>query len=79
MDSLWYIEYIATDGAQARHWIRSLPFRIGRDIDNDLYLTAPGLSRHHAELVADGTGRLLLADLGSTNGSFVNQIGRAHV
>lgn len=45
--------------------------RIGRAADNELVLDDDRVSRHHGQL---GTrqGRLVYADLGSTNGSYVN-------
>ena len=46
--------------------------RLGRAPDNDVVLDAPGVSRYHATLTYDGDGRPELADLGSTNGTFVN-------
>lgn len=73
MESVWFIEYLAADGSIAQHWLRRLPFRIGREPGNDLALNAPGLSRHHAEIVADPSGGLCLVDHQSTNGSFVNR------
>lgn len=73
MESVWFIEYLAADGSLAQHWLRRLPFRIGREPNNDLALNAPGLSRHHAEIAADASGGLRLVDLQSTNGSFVNR------
>ena len=46
--------------------------RIGRAADNDLVLEDPGVSGHHAELhTAAGAARLV--DLGSRNGTFVNE------
>ncbi|HLH22373.1 MAG TPA: DUF3662 and FHA domain-containing protein [Chloroflexota bacterium] len=45
--------------------------RIGRARDNDLVLEDDTVSRHHAEVRRDGD-RLLLVDLGSTNGTRVN-------
>jgi ABC-type multidrug transport system ATPase subunit/pSer/pThr/pTyr-binding forkhead associated (FHA) protein len=46
--------------------------RIGRAAGNDLVLEAPGVSRHHAALTYDGGAQPVLADLGSTNGTFIN-------
>lgn len=43
---------------------------IGRAEDNDLFLLDGSLSRHHARLELDD-GRVTLVDLGSTNGTFV--------
>jgi pSer/pThr/pTyr-binding forkhead associated (FHA) protein len=44
---------------------------IGRAPECDLRLDEPGMSRMHARLVPTDDG-LLLEDLGSTNGSFIN-------
>lgn len=44
---------------------------IGRDSSADFTLAEPGISRRHARLVPDGS-RLMLEDLGSTNGTSVN-------
>lgn len=45
--------------------------RIGRQSDNDLVITDPGVSRHHAEVI-NHNGTCTLHDLGSTNGTYVN-------
>lgn len=44
---------------------------IGRSADNDVVLTDSGISRHHARLERE-KNTYLLTDLGSTNGTFVN-------
>ena len=44
---------------------------LGRGTDCDLRLVDPGVSRHHAELRVEGD-EVVLVDLGSTNGTFVN-------
>jgi pSer/pThr/pTyr-binding forkhead associated (FHA) protein len=44
---------------------------LGRGTDCDLRLVDPGVSRHHAELRVEGQN-VVLVDLGSTNGTFVN-------
>ena len=44
---------------------------LGRGTDCDLRLVDPGVSRHHAELRVE-TGQVVLVDLSSTNGTFVN-------
>jgi EAL domain-containing protein (putative c-di-GMP-specific phosphodiesterase class I) len=68
------LEGIGTDGSRLTYNVSPMPFRIGRDADNELTVTALGLSRRHANLTADEiTGRLRLTDLGSTNGTFVNR------
>lgn len=56
-----------------------LKTRVGRERDNDLVLTDPRVSRYHAlfELVE---GQWIIRDLGSANGTFVNDelIAEAH-
>ena len=44
---------------------------IGRALECDISILEPGLSRKHAELELDGD-QLILRDLGSVNGTFVN-------
>jgi pSer/pThr/pTyr-binding forkhead associated (FHA) protein len=55
--------------------VKTLPverrIRIGRQSDNDLVVTDPGVSRHHAEII-NTNGTCTLHDLGSTNGTYVN-------
>lgn len=47
--------------------------RIGTADDNDIILSDRAVSRHHAELRMTSEG-ILLRDLGSTNGTYVNQL-----
>lgn len=49
-----------------------VPFRIGRLEGFDLCLPSPNVSALHAEILEED-GELWLYDLGSTNGTFVNQ------
>jgi cytochrome P450 / NADPH-cytochrome P450 reductase len=46
--------------------------RIGRAPDNDIVVSDPGVSQHHAELRPEA-GAYRLVDLGSRNGTFVNE------
>ena len=46
-------------------------FEIGRSSKNDLFLDHESISRHHARITFDGTS-YWVADLNSTNGTFVN-------
>jgi hypothetical protein len=52
--------------------------RLGRSSDNDLHLNDTFVSSHHARMSVTAEG-LLLEDLGSTNGTFLNgeEVGRA--
>jgi len=45
---------------------------IGRHESNDLQLASRTVSNYHAEILNEG-GKIILRDLGSTNGTFVNQ------
>lgn len=47
------------------------PMTVGRARDSDLLLDEQGLSRNHARIVPNADG-VQIEDLGSTNGSFVN-------
>jgi Protein of unknown function (DUF3662)/FHA domain len=61
-----------TDGSTQRTYELTAPITIlGRGTDCDLRLVDPGVSRHHAELRVED-GEVVLVDLGSTNGTFVN-------
>jgi len=60
------------DGATQRTFVLTSPLTIlGRGIDCDLRLVDQGVSRHHAEIRIED-GDVVLVDLGSTNGTFVN-------
>lgn len=51
------------------------PIVLGREADCDIVLDAPQISRHHAELTFTGAG-WRVRDLGSANGTFVNDRSR---
>jgi len=67
------------EGPAARYWLvtddRVWPLRdgdniVGRDLDVELRMDNPGVSRRHARLHLSDTG-LTIEDLGSKNGTFV--------
>ena len=62
---------IRPDGSSRSIVVDGRPLTIGRAPDNGLVLADGRASRHHARLYGR-RGALILADLGSTNGSWVN-------
>lgn len=48
--------------------------RIGRTSDNDIVVSYPEVSGHHATLTRNFDGSTVLTDNGSTNGTFVNGV-----
>lgn len=64
----------ATEGPAAGRGfdLRSSPFAIGRDDTNDLVLPDTAVSRRHAQIQVVG-GRWTIRDLGSSNGTLLNQ------
>ncbi len=60
---------IVCDGVP--HRFPSLPVTIGRDSDNDLPIDDAKLSRHHCRITRGPEG-ILIEDLGSSNGTYVN-------
>lgn len=70
--ALWFLCGQTAEDNPVRHVpIYSFPFRVGRRADVSLSLNFKTVSSLHAEIVESGTG-LVLRDLGSTNGTFVN-------
>ena len=47
-----------------------LPATIGRGVDNEITLSQPLISRQHCQLL-ESNGRIIVRDLGSTNGTFI--------
>ena len=62
----------APDGTTELLEMSGAELRIGRGQDVDLRLADPSISRHHAMVRDEGGGRYLLADLGSSNGTWRN-------
>jgi pSer/pThr/pTyr-binding forkhead associated (FHA) protein len=55
-----------------RKWaLSSQRLTIGRDPSSDVLVDDPGMSRHHADLIRNGTSWSVV-DTGSTNGTYVN-------
>lgn len=49
-----------------------LTFNIGRDASNQIMLNDTLVSRNHAQLIVMDNGQVMIKDLGSSNGTFVN-------
>jgi hypothetical protein len=58
-------------GPTGRIVLGPTPLTIGRTPDNQLVMSDPKASSHHAEIRSDGSSFSII-DLGSTNGTFVN-------
>jgi pSer/pThr/pTyr-binding forkhead associated (FHA) protein len=51
---------------------RGVRVSVGRTRENGLAIDDPSVSKIHASLTVDDSGKLIVADTGSTNGTFVN-------
>lgn len=71
---LWFLEgYLDQTRSLRRFPVNDFPYRMGRQEDLSLCLPTAEISRVHAEIVADPDGDgLVIRDLESTNGTFVN-------
>lgn len=68
----WALEHLDAETRKlVRLQLSSFPVRIGRLGGLDLSLLSPSISGRHAEIRREGS-RLVIEDLGSTNGTFVN-------
>lgn len=63
-----------SQGGGARHAGGGNTLRIGRTSDNDIVVSYPEVSGHHATLTRNFDGSTVLTDNGSTNGTFVNGV-----
>lgn len=72
-ERVWFLSGQADEQEPTRqHNIVSETFTIGRGRDSDLHLPAGCISKEHAIITIQADGSLLLRELGSTNGTFVN-------
>ncbi|MDR1768500.1 MAG: FHA domain-containing protein, partial [Propionibacteriaceae bacterium] len=63
---------LAIEINQTRHPLVAPGLTIGRGNDVDLQINDPGISRQHARISVDDDGRVMIEDLGSTNGISVD-------
>lgn len=73
MASSWCLEGSVGERDLLIVHLQRFPFTIGRAPECDLTIAAQGTSRHHSQITRNDDGRLVLSDLGSTNGTFVNR------
>jgi hypothetical protein len=73
VDATWYLETLRQGRVAHRARDARAALSGGPRPASDLAEATMGLSRRHAELSADISGRLRLTDLDSTNGTFVNR------
>ena len=72
----WDAALIVIQGNEAdlgMHCALDRAVTLGRDLDVELPLRDVGISRRHASVEKDVLGRYVVSDLGSTNGTRVNQ------
>lgn len=65
--------HLTGDGATQVYLLDVPRLTVGRTRENLLTISDPAISRHHAEFIRLGDD-VLLRDLGSTNGSFINGV-----
>jgi len=71
--SHWFLSGQIDESEPNRDYpIYSFPYSIGRRSDSSLHLPLGCISKNHAELDTTPDGGLVLRELGSTNGTFVN-------
>ena len=60
-----------TDPTGREHLLTGETITIGRAVENDIVITSKRVSREHARVRRDGW-KAILEDMGSTNGTFLN-------
>lgn len=69
----WFLSGQIDESQPTRQYpIHTLPYSIGRRSGSSLHLAAGCISKNHAEIIESENGGLILRELGSTNGTFVN-------
>jgi hypothetical protein len=60
------------DDSELSHWILPLPVTVGRCPTADITIGDRSISRRHCQFLADSGGALLVRDLGSMNGVYID-------
>ena len=69
MSAFYFVEVLSRSGeVHQRHRVTNLPIKLGRAYDNDFILDDVHTAAHHAEVDLDEDGRLIMRDMGSSNG-----------
>ncbi len=72
--SKWYLEGdFNQDGRRTQQHLQPLPVTLGRDENLDFTFASSAVSRRHATVKEGGANCLMLNDLRSSNGTFVNR------
>lgn len=73
LKAMWQLCGQVSEGQTNREFrIRNFPFTIGRDDSASMSVPVSCMSKCHAQIIPDSNGGIVLQDLGSTNGTFVN-------
>ena len=71
---MWILNIRSPIGEPTQHVLQPGNNTIGRMSGNDIVILDTSASRYHAKIVLDEDGKTIIVhDLGSTNGSFVNR------
>ena len=61
-------------GTDQAHWILPPPVTVGRSPNADVSIGDPSISRRHCQFSIDSQGALMVRDLGSTNGIYLDNL-----
>ena len=63
----------SSTGRPCAHWILTPPVIVGRCPTSDIMINDPSISRRHCQFTLGAEGALVVRDLGSKNGVYVDQ------
>ncbi len=70
MDEVIFLEVLEGDAVHTRHRLERFPVTVGRGYTNDIILDDPKVSASHLRIERTEEGKLVLRDVGSSNGTF---------